>query len=93
MTALTVSNSATGSPPVDRVVIGVARSADGPVPAPGPESFADVLAPMLGRLGMTGAEGETLTLPSPAGLEADAVLAVGLGDLPGPDGYDAETLR
>ena len=41
---------------------------------------------------MTGAEGETVRLPSPAGVRAGVVLAVGLGDA--RDGaYDLEALR
>uniref|UniRef100_A0AAU1M421 Probable cytosol aminopeptidase n=1 Tax=Streptomyces sp. NBC_00148 TaxID=2903626 RepID=A0AAU1M421_9ACTN len=83
MTTLTVSTAATGAQPADCVVIGVSASPVGPVVAPGAEAVDEAfdagLAATLGTLGFTGAEGQTLKLPAPAGLQAEVVLAVGLG--------------
>ncbi|MET9438461.1 leucyl aminopeptidase [Streptomyces sp. NPDC006551] len=84
MTTLAVADSTAAALPADCVVIGVVTSPGGPVPAPGAEAVSEAfgggLAATLGSLGMTGAEGETLKLPAPAGLKAEMVLAVGLGE-------------
>jgi len=95
VTALTVSTSPAASLPADCVVIGVAKSPEGLVLAPGAaavaEAFDGTLTGLLGVLGVTGAEGEAVKLPAPAGIRAGLVLAVGLGDA--VEVYDAETLR
>ena len=96
MTALTVSTSPVASLRADTIVIGAARGPKGLVLAPGSEEVAEAfggsLAESLQIVGMTGAEGETVRLPSPAGVRAGVVLAVGLGDA--RDGaYDLEALR
>ena len=96
MTALNVSTSPVASLRADTIVIGAARGPKGLVLAPGSEEVAEAfggsLAESLEIVGMTGAEGETVRLPSPAGVRASVVLAVGLGDA--RDGaYDLEALR
>ncbi|QDY76408.1 leucyl aminopeptidase [Streptomyces qinzhouensis] len=98
MTALTLSTAGAATLRADAVVVGVAKGAKGPVVAPGAEAvdtaFDGRLATVLDTLGASGAEGEAIKLPSPAGLKAPVVLAVGLGAAPQQDGaYSAEALR
>ncbi|AXI77167.1 leucyl aminopeptidase [Peterkaempfera bronchialis] len=97
MTALSVSTSSAASLRVDAIVVGVAKSDKGLVPAPGAETVAEAfggrLADVLDTLGATGAEGEAVKLPAPDGLKADLVLAVGLGDAAEDGRYGAEALR
>ncbi|MEJ3747848.1 leucyl aminopeptidase [Actinomycetes bacterium KLBMP 9797] len=97
MAALTVSSTPAASLPADCVVIGVAKGPSGLVPAPGAaavaEAFDGRLADLLGTLGVTGADGEAVKLPPPAGIKAGVVLAVGLGDAADNGAYDAEVLR
>ncbi|MFI7638892.1 leucyl aminopeptidase [Nonomuraea sp. NPDC049400] len=97
MTTVTVSISPAVSLRAEAIVIGVAKGPHGPVPAPGAEAvakaFASTLAEILGMLGVTGARGEVVKLPSPDGVEAGVVVAVGLGDAVNSGAYDAETLR
>ncbi|MFB7471167.1 leucyl aminopeptidase [Kitasatospora sp. NPDC056184] len=96
MTALSVSTSAAAALRADALVIGVAKGPKGIVLAPGAEAVAEAfegkLAEVLGTLGATGAEGETVKVPAPAGLKAALVLAVGLGDA-AEGGYELEALR
>ncbi|MFJ9695089.1 leucyl aminopeptidase [Kitasatospora sp. NPDC101183] len=96
MTALSVSTSSAASLRADALVVGVAKGPKGIVPAPGSETvneaFEGKLAEVLTTLGATGAEGETVKVPAPAGLKAGLVLAVGLGETP-EDGFALETLR
>ncbi|GLI00182.1 leucyl aminopeptidase [Phytohabitans aurantiacus] len=89
MTALTVSTTPTHA---DCVVIGIAQGPHGPVLAPGAADFDGTLIELLRTVGVTGAEGEAVKLPAPAGSGARLVLAVGLGAA-GDDGYDVEALR
>ncbi|MGW4384607.1 leucyl aminopeptidase [Kitasatospora sp. NPDC004531] len=96
MTALSVSTSSAASLRADALVIGVAKGPKGLVVASGAEAvveaFEGKLAEVLTTLGATGAEGEAVKLPAPAGLKAPLVLAVGLGEaVDGP--FDAEELR
>ncbi|WP_329210054.1 leucyl aminopeptidase [Streptomyces sp. NBC_00683] len=98
MTALTVSTIHVASLPADCIVIGTAKGPKGPVLTPGAEAVAAAfdggLTDLLCALGVTGAEGEAVKLPAPAGIKARLVLAVGLGDAADEnDGYDAEALR
>jgi leucyl aminopeptidase len=97
VTTVTVSISPADSLRADAIVIGVTKGPQGPVPAPGAETvvkaFDGALTEILGMLGMTGAEGEVVKLPSPDGVEAGVVLAVGLGDAVNSGAYDAEILR
>ncbi|MEW1724152.1 leucyl aminopeptidase [Streptomyces sp. NPDC093109] len=98
MTALTLSTSGAATLRADAIVVGVAKGTKGPVTTPGSEAvdqaFDGKLATVLETLGATGAEGEVTKLPSPAGLKAPVVLAVGLGSVPDKDEtYGAETLR
>ncbi|GAA1982789.1 leucyl aminopeptidase [Kitasatospora viridis] len=97
MTELRVVGADASALPADCVVIGAVRGPDGPVPAPGgaavEAAFCGELASMLGDLGMTGAEGEVVALPAPAGCAARVVRVVGLGPA-GSDGLvGAEALR
>ncbi|MFI6155725.1 leucyl aminopeptidase [Kitasatospora sp. NPDC051170] len=96
MTALSVSTSSAASLRADALVIGVAKGPKGIVPAPGSETvneaFEGKLAEVLTTLGATGAEGEAVKVPAPAGLKAALVLAVGLGEA-AEGGYALETLR
>ncbi|MFD4907133.1 leucyl aminopeptidase [Kitasatospora purpeofusca] len=96
MTALSVSTSAAASLRADALVIGVAKGSKGIVLAPGAEAVAEAfegkLAEVLATLGATGAEGEAVKVPAPAGLKAALVLAVGLGDAV-EGGYGLEALR
>ncbi|MFC9594617.1 leucyl aminopeptidase [Streptomyces sp. NPDC056944] len=98
MTALTLSTAGAATLRADALVVGVAKSGKALVVAPGAEAvdkaFEGRLAAVLETLGASGAEGEATKLPSPAGLKAPVVLAVGLGAAP-EDGesFDAETLR
>ncbi|AZK93739.1 MULTISPECIES: leucyl aminopeptidase [Streptomyces] len=97
MTALTLSTAGAATLRADAVVVGVAKGAKGPVVAPGAEAvdtaFDGTLATVLDTLGASGAEGEAIKLPSPAGLKAPVVLAVGLGAAPKDGVYGAEALR
>lgn len=69
MTALSVSTSSAASLRADALVIGVAKGPKGIVLAPGAEAVSEAfegkLAEVLSTLGATGAEGETVKVPSP----------------------------
>ncbi|MEV4191908.1 leucyl aminopeptidase [Streptomyces toxytricini] len=98
MTALTLSTAGAATLRADALVVGVAKGPKGPVVAAGAEAvdkaYDGRLAAVLDALGATGAEGETTKLPSPAGLKAPVVLAVGLGPAPDEDeSFDEEALR
>ncbi|WP_411573761.1 leucyl aminopeptidase [Streptomyces fradiae] len=101
MTALTLSTTGAATLRADALVVGVAKAADGGkglVLAPGAEAvdsaFDGKLAAVLETLGAAGAEGEVTKVPSPSGLKAPLVLAVGLGRAPEKDeAYGAEALR
>ncbi|MEU8590756.1 leucyl aminopeptidase [Streptomyces sp. NPDC048664] len=93
MTALTLSTAAVSGLRADAIVVGVAKSAEGPVVAPGAEAVDQAydgrLAAILETLGATGAEGEVTKLPAPSGFKAPVVVAVGLGT-PSEDAGDTE---
>jgi leucyl aminopeptidase len=96
VTELTVTTTSVASLPAEWAVIGVAPGAEGPVPVPGPGtsgSFDDGMLRLLAGLGATGAQGETVALPAPAGIGPGLVLAVGLGPADERGGYDPEVLR
>jgi leucyl aminopeptidase len=101
VTALTLSTAGAATLRADVLVVGVARSPKGGkglVVAPGAEAvdkaFDGKLATVLETLGASGSEGEVTKVPSPSGLKAPVVLAVGLGTAPEKDEtYDAEALR
>ncbi|MGQ4516170.1 leucyl aminopeptidase [Streptomyces sp. DW26H14] len=98
MTALTLTTSGAASLRADVIVVGVAKSAAGPVVAAGAEAvdkgFDGRLAAVLETLGATGAEGEVTKVPAPAGFKSPVVLAVGLGREPEKDeAYGTESLR
>ena len=96
MTAVSLSTSTAAALRADAVVVAVAKGPKGLVLAPGAETvdeaFEGRLAEVLTTLGATGAEGEAVKVPAPAGLKAPLVLAVGLGEA-AEDGYAAEALR
>ncbi|RFU83176.1 leucyl aminopeptidase [Streptomyces triticagri] len=104
MTALTLKPAGTAGLRADAIVVGVAKGAASskglPVVAPGAEAvdqaFGSKLGAVLKSLGASGGEGEVTKLPSPDGLQAPVVIAVGLGAVPDKDaesGYGEETLR
>ncbi|WP_327356636.1 leucyl aminopeptidase [Streptomyces sp. NBC_01304] len=98
MTALTLSTAAAAGLRADVVVVGVAKGDKGPVVAPGAEAvdqaFDAKLGSVLETLGASGGDGEVTKLPSPAGVKAPVVLAVGLGALPEKDEtFATDTLR
>ncbi|MCF3181744.1 leucyl aminopeptidase [Streptomyces polychromogenes] len=98
MTALTLSTAGAATLRADALVVGVAKGPKGLVVAAGAEAvdtaFDGKLAAVLDALGASGAEGEITKLPSPAGLKAPVVLAVGLGPAPELDeSFDEEALR
>ncbi|GAA2226157.1 MULTISPECIES: leucyl aminopeptidase [Kitasatospora] len=96
MTALSVSTSSAATLRADALVIGVGKGPKGLVVADGAEVVAEAfegkLAEVLSTLGATGAEGESVKLPSPVGVKAALVMAVGLGEV-SDEGYSAEALR
>ncbi|MEV7545875.1 leucyl aminopeptidase [Streptomyces sp. NPDC089915] len=98
MTALTLSTAGAATLRADALVVGVAKGPKGLVVAAGAEAvdtaFDGKLATVLDALGASGSEGEITKLPSPAGLKAPVVLAVGLGTAPEQDEpFDEEALR
>ncbi|MHC0431057.1 leucyl aminopeptidase [Streptomyces sp. O3] len=98
MTALTHSTSTASGLRADAIVVGVAKGAKGPVLAPGSEAvdkaFDGKLGSVLETLGASGGEGEVTKLPSPDGLKAPVVLAVGLGTVPKKnETYGTDELR
>ncbi|RMI41034.1 leucyl aminopeptidase [Streptomyces triticirhizae] len=101
MTALTLSNLSAATVPADAVVIGVAQSDSGPVLAAGSAPAAAVdaatggtLAATLTTLGAKGAELEITKVPTPEGVSAPLLVAVGLGAVPDEGGaFDPERLR
>ncbi|WP_149179414.1 leucyl aminopeptidase [Streptomyces sp. TRM49041] len=101
MTALTLSTAGVATLRADALVVGVAKAANGGkglVVAPGAEAvdaaFDGKLATVLETLGASGAEGEVTKVPSPGGLKAPLVLAIGLGSAPEKDEtYGTEALR
>ncbi len=98
MTVISVRTSPVADAAADALVIGVAEGPGGPLPAPGArpvdDAFDGRLARTLAALGMTGAAGEAVRLPVPAGrLGGGLVLAVGLGAPADGDRYRAEPLR
>ncbi|WP_129839433.1 leucyl aminopeptidase [Streptomyces sp. RFCAC02] len=101
MTELTLSNLSATSVPADAVVIGLVKGGSGPVPAPGPaaaaavdEAFGGRLASALATVGAKGEAEEITRLPTPDGVPAPLVVAVGLGAAPeAGEPYAPETLR
>ncbi|MET8474947.1 leucyl aminopeptidase [Streptomyces sp. NPDC006422] len=98
MTALTLSTAAATGLRADAIVVGVVKGDKGPLVAPGAEAvdkaFDGQLASVLETLGASGGEGEATKVPSPSGVKAPLVLAVGLGGEPEKDAaYDGEALR
>ena len=75
------------------LVVGVVRDREGLTIARQAEALGAGLPDLLERFGATEAEGRVARLPAPAGLAADLVVTVGLGDAPADGRYDAEVLR
>ncbi|MBP2325744.1 hypothetical protein JOF56_006129 [Kibdelosporangium banguiense] len=73
MTTVTVSTCPAPSLRADAIVIGVVEGPQGPLLAPGTkavaEAFDGALIEILAKLGVTGAQGEAVKLPSPNGVE------------------------
>lgn len=67
----------------DAVVVGVLKSPDGPVVAPGGEDVAEAygrkFAPLLSTLGVTGKAGEAVKVPTTGTIAAPLLVLVGLG--------------
>ena len=77
----------------DVLVVGVAKTDDGPVLQAGSDAAKALrgLSGALASLGMTGAPEEVLKVPAPEGVAASVVLLTGLGEQ--KRRYPAETLR
>jgi leucyl aminopeptidase len=97
VTSVSLSTSAANALRADAVVVAVAKGPKGLVLTSGAETvdeaFDGKLADVLTTLGATGAEGEAVKVPAPAGVKAGLVLAVGLGDAAENGSYPAEALR
>ena len=80
---LLTSRSAPAETSADALVIGLFQGADGPALAPGTDG-ADLMA-ALTALGAAGKAEEITKVPAPAHIAAPVVVAVGLGQSPGPE--------
>ncbi|GAA4945497.1 leucyl aminopeptidase [Nonomuraea thailandensis] len=73
----------------DALIVGFLPGQEGPVPAVGAESleaaFGGRLAPSLGAVAFSGKAGELVKLPTFGAVTAPLLVAVGLGDAPGPE--------
>jgi leucyl aminopeptidase len=73
----------------DALIVGFRPGEDGPVPASGADSldaaFDGKLAASLGAVGFSGKPGELAKLPAFGAIAAPLLVAVGLGDSPGPE--------
>ena len=85
MTSIVLRTGDPAQTDADVLVVGVLAPAedDSPTLAPGAEpvarAYGDRLGPLLTKLGVTGKQGETVTVPSGEGVAADMVVLVGLG--------------
>jgi leucyl aminopeptidase len=102
VTTLTLTSSKPSGLRADAVVVGVQKSGDGLVVAPGGEdvakAFKGKLAETLTALGAKGDPGQVTKLPSLGAVKAPVVVAVGLGEASGrgrkhDPAPDAEGLR
>ncbi|CAM3394273.1 leucyl aminopeptidase [Stackebrandtia soli] len=93
MPSLALSSTDAAAVDADVLVIGLHTGEDGPVAAPGAASVHaawDGLIDTLVLLGATGKAGTITKVPTPAGVTAPVLVAIGLGDA---DDVTAETLR
>ena len=97
MTTLRLSSESPTGLPVDTLVVGLVKGADGPSLAPGAEAvdeaFGGRLLEALTAVGAAGGEGEVTRVPSMGAVTAPVVLAVGLGKPAEGGGHPHETLR
>jgi leucyl aminopeptidase len=86
MGGFTVRRGSPDKSRADVVVVGVLRSAKGPVAAPGAEPVAAAYGrrfrPLLSTLGFTGAPGDVAVIPTAGTIESPLLVLVGLGDQP-----------
>lgn len=94
---LSLTDSAASKLATDVLVIGTVQGTDGPELATGADqvasSFRGDLAATLSSLGATGKADEIVKLPAGDGMEADVVLAVGMGKPNDDGGVGAEAVR
>ncbi len=92
---LSLSTATAATAKTDAVVIGVARTAKGPVLVAGSDdlvkAFGKGLLPALVALGATGAAEEVTRVATLGAVKAGVLVAVGLGDQ--SSSYDGEVLR
>lgn len=83
-TTYTLSSANPSKMRADAVVVGVLKSAEGPVLADGggdvEEAYGRKLRPLLSTLGVTGKAGESTKLPTAGALNAPLLVLVGLGE-------------
>ncbi|MFC6152239.1 leucyl aminopeptidase [Nocardioides yefusunii] len=83
-TTYTLSSANPAKTRADAVVVGVLRTAEGPVLAEGgaevEEAYGRKLRPILTTLGLTGRAGESAKLPTAGALTSPLLVLVGLGD-------------
>jgi leucyl aminopeptidase len=98
VTTVRVAKDDASTATADALVIGVARTAAGPVLAPGAEAtnkaLGGKLAATLASLGATGKADEVTRFATLGKIAAKTIVAVGLGDVPAKGAsYDCERLR
>ncbi|MEV0311750.1 leucyl aminopeptidase [Nonomuraea fuscirosea] len=89
MTTVRLNSADPVSIDTDALIVGFRPGEDGPVPASGADSldaaFDGKLAASLGAVGFSGKPGELAKLPAFGAIAAPLLVAVGLGDSPGPE--------
>ncbi|MEV5890829.1 leucyl aminopeptidase [Nonomuraea fuscirosea] len=89
MTTVRLNSADPVSIDTDALIVGFRPGEDGPVPASGADSldaaFGGKLAASLGAVGFSGQPGELAKLPAFGAIAAPLLVAVGLGDSPGPE--------
>ncbi|MEV4088794.1 leucyl aminopeptidase, partial [Nonomuraea fuscirosea] len=89
MTTVRLNSADPVSIDTDALIVGFRPGEDGPVPASGADSlgaaFGGKLAASLGAVGFSGKPGELAKLPAFGAIAAPLLVAVGLGDSPGPE--------
>ena len=97
MPSLNLTDTPAGKVSADALVIGIAKSADGPVLAPGVQSLDKVmkgkLLPALVALGATGGQGEVTKLATLGTAATAVVAAAGLGEPTDQGTFDVEAVR
>lgn len=89
MTTVRLNSADPVSIDTDALIVGFRPGEDGPVPASGADSldaaFDGKLAASLDAVGFSGKPGELAKLPAFGAIAAPLLVAVGLGDSPGPE--------